>query len=272
MDERSAMSEMRKTLTRMGVAGAASAAVLVATAYFPATAGATMATTSTVLTKPTGTSGHAASTGSLSEIKARAGSAVSHRVNILNSAVANIDAEKDLGAAGRAQLHAFLSADIPRLRQQRHVVAADTVVAQAQHDYVDIFYGFRVFRLVLPAASLAARADRVTKIDLPALRAAVSKAQAAAGGQNQARVEPLVQDLQRQIAAATSGTQGLASTVLAYTPAEWNANNALLTPETTAVSTAEGAIRQGRADVQQIQQELHGATNGGGAKPHHHHR
>jgi hypothetical protein len=261
------MSSTRRNFIGMCAAGAASVAVITGAAYLPGAAGAT---TTTVAQQNTGSKGSATTTHSLTGIRARASSAVTHRVRMLETAAAHVDAERDLGD-GRAQLSAYLKADIPRLQQQEHVVAVDTVVAQAQRDYADIYSGFRVFRLVLPAASLAARADRVTK-DVPALKAAATKAQAAAHAQNQATVEPLVADLQRQIATATSAADGLAATVLAYTPAQLNANSGLLSPATSTISTAEGAIRTGRADVQHIRQDLHAAPGGGRAKPFLHHR
>jgi hypothetical protein len=263
-----------------GVLGAAAA--LAVTACFAGAAGAAGATTgpaksttakstTTLPTKHTGSHARASTVRSLSTIKTEAADAVSNRVRILNSAMARIDNEKDLGA-GRAALRTYLSADAQRLRQQGHVVASDTTGAQAQQDFVDIFSGFRVYRLVLPSASLVVRADRVTQTGLPALKAAAAKVQAASDSRNRATIEPLLADLDHQIAAASTATQGLAATVLAYTPAQWNADNGVLDAASSSVSTAERAIRQGRSDVQHIRQDLHGVGPGGGANPLHLHR
>jgi hypothetical protein len=267
MDERSVMSGMRRNLIRSGVAGVASVAVLTAAACLPAAAVQT-----TLPPKHIGTHSGPASTPTLPGIRSEAAAAVTSRVHVLDVALAHIDAEKDLGA-GRAPLHAYLRAVRQRLQRQGRVVAADSDVAQAQRDFVDVFSGFRVYHLVLPAVSLAVRADRITGTDVPALNSGASKAQGAENHRNNAAVDVLVQDLDRQVAAATSAAQGVAATVLAYTPAQWNANNSLLSAASSAVSTAEGAIRQGRSDVEHIRQDVRGAVSGGRSKPlHHHHR
>jgi hypothetical protein len=259
---------MQKNLIGACAAGAATAAVFAATVCLPAAAGATT-TTTTIPAKHVGTHTTPTTTPSLPAIQAEAKSAVTSRVTTLNKAIDHIETEKNLGGR-RGPLRAYMRADIQRLQQQEHVVAADTDVTQAQRDFVDIFFGFRVYHLVLPAVSLAAQADQVTHTDLPALRAA-AKADAAAQGQTKAAVASLVADLNQQIATATTATHGLASTLLAYTPAQWNASNGLLSPASSSVSTAESAIRQGRADVLHIRQDLHGAVAGGRAKALHHH-
>ena len=40
---------------------------------------------------------------------------------------------------------------------------------------------------------------------------------------NQAELQPLIDDLNSQISTATTATNGLGATVLAFTPAQWNA-------------------------------------------------
>ena len=266
------MSGKRTNLIRMCATGAASGAA----ALVPVAAGATTIPThagthsrTTTIPKHVGTHADAATPRTLAEIKAEAAAAVATRVHTLNTAVASIGEEKGLGD-GLAPLRSYLGADVQPLLQQGRVVAADTTVAQAQKDYEDLFSGFRVYHLLLPAASLAARADRVAESDVPALKKAAAKAQAALRPQNQATVGPHVEDLNRQIAAADSATRGLASTVLAYTPAQWNADDRLLSTATTSVTSAESAIRQGRADVVHIRQDLHSAVKGGRARPFHH--
>ena len=66
---------------------------------------------------------------------------------------------------------------------------------------------------------------------------------------NQATLQPLIDDLNSQISTATNATNGLAATVLAFTPAQWNANNALLAASRSSDQAAAGALQKGRADV-----------------------
>ena len=264
------MNGMRSILTRKCTAGVASAAALGAAVFVPLAAGATTVQNhATTVPKHVGTHAGAATTPTLAGVQAEAAAAVTARTKTLDRAVAATSAAKHLGD-GREALRAYLGADLQPLLQQGRTVATDTTVTQAQRDYEGIFAGFRVYHLVLPAARLAARADRITQSGVPALKAAAARAQTAVAPQKEATVEPLLEDLNRQIGAATSATQGLASTVLAYTPAQWNADYSLLSTASSSLSTAEGAIRQGRADVVQIRQDLHGVVHGGRPqRPHH---
>ena len=54
--------------------------------------------------------------------------------------------------------------------------------------------------------------------------------------------------------------------MLAFTPAQWNADNALLNAPRSSDQTATGALEKGRADITQIVQDLkadHAALGGG---------
>jgi hypothetical protein len=59
-----------------------------------------------------------------------------------------------------------------------------------------------------------------------------------------------------QIAAATTGISGVASTVLGYMPAQWNADHDLLAPAHGAVQAAVASIAKARADAVQIRSVL----------------
>jgi hypothetical protein len=275
------MHGMRSNLIWRCTAGVASAVALGAAVFVPLTAGATTVPKHvTTVPKHVGTHAGPMTTPTLAGIQAEAAAAVTARTKTLDKAVAATGAAKHLGDGGDA-LSAYLGADLQPLIQQGRTVAADSTVTQAQQDYTDIFTGFRVYHLVLPAARLAARADRITQTDVPALTAAAAKAQTAVNSHKQtavearrtAKVEPLLEDLNGQIGSATSATQGLASTVLAYTPAQWNADYSLLSTASSSLSTAEHAIRRARDDVVQIRQDLHGVVHGGRPqRPHHDHR
>jgi hypothetical protein len=73
---------------------------------------------------------------------------------------------------------------------------------------------------------------------------------------NQATLQPLIDDLNGQITTAGNATNGLAAMVLAFTPAQWNANNALLAAARSSDQAAAGALQMARADVAQIRQDL----------------
>jgi hypothetical protein len=204
---------MSKNALRLGTLVLTSAAVL--------GAGGASASAGTPATSPA----------SLSTIQAKAAAAITLRVNDLNAAIAKVNAGKDLGADA-PQLASYLQADIDPLQALGQKIAADTTVAEAQADAATIYINFRVLALVLPAAGVAAVADGIDVTAIPTLTTFSTKAQS--------KVNP------------TNATSGLATSVLGDTPAQWNANHAILAPAAGSVHTAVAGIAKARSDVQQI--------------------
>ena len=99
---------------------------------------------------------------------------------------------------------------------------------------------------------MAAVADGIDVTAIPTLTTFSTKAQSKVNPANQAALQPLIDDLNAQIAAATNATSGLATSVLGDTPAQWNANHAILAPAAGSVHTAVAGIAKARSDVQQI--------------------
>ncbi len=163
----------------------------------------------------------------------------------------------------KSTLASYLGADIAPLQQLNTKIQGDTSIAQARQDFSTIFSGYRVYLLVLPAARIAGDADRISATVVPKLTSDSSKAQAHENASNQAQLAPLIADLNTQIAAATNSTNGLAGTVLGYTAAEWDANNALLSTAKSDDQSAQAAVKKGRQDVVQIVQILRGGAGAG---------
>jgi hypothetical protein len=239
------MSHARTQLLRLGAIALASGTTLGAMA---GTAGAATAASS-------GNSGASAVPATLAGIKAKAATDITDRVDDLSAAIARVNAAKGLGAS-QATLVSYLGTDSAPLQQLNQTIQGDSTLQQAAHDFGTIFSDYRVYRLVLPAARIAADADDATTSAIPNLTADAAKAQARVNPANQATLQPLIDDLNGQVSTATSATSGLAATVLAFTPAQWNADNALLNASWASEQTAAGALEKGRADVKQIVQDL----------------
>ena len=239
------MSHPRTALVRLGAIALASGATLGVVA---GTAGAATPGSS-------GNSGPNAVPASLVGIKARAAADITERVASLNAAIGKVDAAKGLGAS-QATLVSYLGNDIAPLEQLNQTIQGDSTVQQASHDFGTIFSDYRVYRLVLPAAWIAASADHATTTAIPNLTTDAAKAQARVTPANQATVQPLINDLNGQISTAANATDGLAATVLAFAPAQWDADNALLDASKASGQAATGALQKGRADVKQIVQDL----------------
>jgi hypothetical protein len=188
---------------------------------------------------------------SLGTIQAKAADAITLRVDDLNAAISKVNATSHLGSSG-ASLVSYLQADIAPLQALGTKIAGDTSVTTALSDSSTIFSSYRVLALVLPAAHLAAVADGVDVTAIPNLTAISTKATSHVNASNSATLQPLIDDLNAQIQAATAGTANAASTLLAYTPSQWNANPDLLAPSRGSVQAATSAITKARTDVQQI--------------------
>jgi hypothetical protein len=244
------MTPTRTHLIRLGAVALASGATLVAGA------GAAGAATTP---GSSGNSGPSAVPTTLAGIQAKAATDITDRVTSLNQAIARVNAAKDLGA-DQESLASYLGTDGAPLQQLNQTIQADTTVQQAAHDFGTIFSDYRVYVLVLPAARIAGGADEATVTAIPKLTADASKAQAHVTPANQAQLQPLLDDLNSQISAATNATNGLAATVLAFKPSQWNADHDLLAAATSSAQAAGAALKKGRSDVQQIVQDLKGAA------------
>lgn len=211
---------------------------------------------------PAPASGNGASTTGdiLAAIKARAAAAISARESALQAAVTAVDDNKYLTSDDRTRILATLDSDISGLEALAPVIQADTTVAKATADLRTIFTGYRVFALALPQARFAAAADDLTGTVLPRLTDARARLQAllegADSGKNTPAVQAAMTDLGTQISSIASETNGLSGTVLAFTPADWNANHALLVQPRAQLVSARADARTARVDIRTVVKAL----------------
>jgi hypothetical protein len=201
----------------------------------------------------------AATPQTLSDIQSKAARAISLRANDLNAAISKVNADWRLGS-DNAALVAYLQADIAPLQALGQKIAGDTSESTAAADYATIFTNYRVFALVLPAVHIAGGSDQIDVTTVPTLTAVATKAASHLNSANRALLQPLINDLNAQITAATNTTAGVSATVLAYTPSEWNANHDLLASGHSSVQSARNDIAKADADVKQIAAVLKSAA------------
>jgi hypothetical protein len=195
-------------------------------------------------------------TADLAAIKAKAAAAISVRESALGQAVTAVTNNPYLTTADRTAVLSTFTADQSGLSALAPVIQADTTVTQAASDYRSIFTAFRVFALRLPQARFAASADDLTGTVLPRLTNAQSTLQALLSGPDSGKDTPTVQaamaDLAAQINAITSDTRGLSSTVLAFTPDQYNADPAILADPRSQLITARADARKAEADIRTV--------------------
>jgi hypothetical protein len=191
-------------------------------------------------------------TGDPSGLRQQADDAIAVRLTSLQSAATDVTANRWITPADKSTLLTTLQNDTSGLQQLQGRIATDPL-AQLRTDYQSIFLQYRVYLLALPQVRFAAAADDLTAGVLPHLTDAQQKLEALLSGPDSGKDSPAVQaamsDLASQIQAITSATNGLSATVLAYTPAQYDANHALLDPARQALTAAEHEAESARQDV-----------------------
>jgi hypothetical protein len=248
------------TTRRIGWAAALTAAAITGTAILtmPA-AGADPTPASTPASTSTPTAA-ADPTARLATIQAAAKVAITARLSALNATIPVVTANPVITDADRATLLATLNHDVDGLTTLGTKIAGDSTVATAQADYQSIFTGFRVYALALPQVRYASAVDDITALALPKLtNAQATLASLLAGpdaGKNTAAVQAAMTDLPTQITAITTATNGLSTDVLALTPAQYNANHALLSAPRATLVQARADVRSATADIATVLKAL----------------
>jgi hypothetical protein len=219
-----------------------------------------LAATATLAVVPTSAQATPAKTGqTLQQIQASGAVAIARREATLTTTIAAVGANTQITSADRATLNATLTGDQSGLSSLGQKLTADTTVAQASADYTTIYTGFRVYALAVPQVHFAAAADTITVTILPALSNAqqeLTAVLAADPSKNTPAVQASMTDLASRISAVGSATDGLASSVLAYTPAQYDANHALLAAPRTSLRTAQLDVGAARADIVSVTKAL----------------
>jgi hypothetical protein len=243
------MTTSASRLSLGALAAACLATITIATVGVAAPANAATPT-------PTGS----AAAARLTTIQALAKVAIADRVTSLSNTIPSVTANKVITAADRATLLSTLNGDLSGLTALGQRIAADTTAQQAGSDYQMIFTTYRVYALALPQVRYAEAVDDIDGGVVPDLtNAQTTLAGLLAGvdtGKNTPAVQASMADLGKQISAITSTTSGLSSTVLAYTPAQYDANHALLSQPRATLVQARADVKTARADIASVLKAL----------------
>jgi hypothetical protein len=242
---------MKRTLRTAAIAAATGAVLAIGGVAGPAVAGAATPTPATPGT---------ATSAKLVTIQAAAKLAVANRIAALNEAIPEVSANQVVTAADRAALLTILNGDLNAITALGAKIAADTSAAEASADYQTIFTGYRVYALALPQVRYAEAADDLAGGVVTSLTAAQSTLAALLAGADSAKnttaVQAWMSDLGHQISAITSATNGLSATVLADTPAQYDANHALLSQPRASLAGARTDAETARSDVANVLKAL----------------
>ena len=207
-----------------------------------------------------GTASAATSGSGLTDVKAKAATAISARLSSLNSAISAVNNNKWLTSTDKSIALQTLNNDISGLTALGQKIQGDTTLSQAVSDYRTIFTGYRVYLLALPQIRLAAASDDLSTGVVPRLTDAQTRLQNVLNGKDQSKnsssVQAAMADLAKQIQAITQETNGLSGTVLAYTPAQYDANTSILSSARMAIRTARDDTKTARQDIKTVIEAL----------------
>jgi hypothetical protein len=228
-------------LTRIGATAVVGAAVTIGTAGIANAA-----------TSPSGAA--------LARIQVAANTQIAGRLTALDAAIPAVDGNAVITSADKTTLTATLTADVSGLTALRQTIDADTTAQQASIDERTIFTTYRVYALALPQVRYAAAGDGIAGDVLPALTNAQHALETLLAGpdsaKNTAAVQASMNDLEVQLSTAATKSTGLAATVLAFTPAAYDANHALLSPSRQNLAGARAAIASAQADIASVRDAL----------------
>lgn len=196
----------------------------------------------------------------LASIKAKAATAISIRESALQSAIPAFTANPYVTAADRSAILTTLNTDASGLNALAPVIQTDTTAAKARSDYQSIFTQYRVFALALPQSRFAASADDLTGTVIPRLTDAQGRLESLLAGPDSGKdtspVQAAMSDLSSRISGITTATAGLATTVLAYTPAQWDASHTILVQPKANLVTARADARAAGRDIATVIEAL----------------
>lgn len=188
----------------------------------------------------------------LAQVQQAGAAATARRISSLDTAIPKITNNEYLTAAHRAEILGVLNGDLAGMQSLSAKIAADTVLAQAIADYRSIFTEYRVYAVALPQAHYAAAADALTDDAIPHLTAAQAKLAALLAGPDKGKNTPELKaelaDMLAKVNAAAAAINGVAAGALSVTPAQYDANHAVLQGYRDSVRAALADVASARAD------------------------
>ena len=188
----------------------------------------------------------------LAQVQQAGAAATARRISSLDTAIPKITNNEYLTSAHRSEILGVLNADLAGMQSLSAKIAADTVLAQAIADYRSIFTEYRVYAVALPQAHYAAAADALTDDAIGHLTAAQAKLAALLAGPDKGKNTPELQaelaDMLAKVNAAAAAINGVAAGALSVTPAQYDANHAVLQGYRDSVRTALADVASARAD------------------------
>ena len=196
----------------------------------------------------------------LPAIQAAGARATGDRIAALNRTIRGLTRNDCISDGNQSQALGTLNGALAGMEELRDQIAAATDASTAASLYRSVFEDWRVYAVSIPQSLYAASADCLEETAIPALLAAQSKLETALAGPFADAVTPEIEadmaELAAQIAVAQDSVTGAAAAALAVTPADYNANPAVLSDVKVDITTATSAARLARQAAQRVVEAL----------------
>lgn len=240
-----------RTLTRLGIATAATAA-LAAAAALPAQAQSVLGNATTTSSATPGTAG-------LTAAKALATARIDGRLETLRALQLVVNNSAHLTSADRSALSSLISGDVSGLTSLRGKVGGESTVSAVRADETVMVDQYRVYMLVVPKVHLTDAFDieAAAESTLQKVHDELAARLAKEPGGGTATEKSQLADLQAQLQNAQQAESGKVAALLAIQPGpDANAIHSALSPLVSAVKSVRSDLKQARDDAKALRGEL----------------
>lgn len=199
----------------------------------------------------------------LEHVQAVGSCEIDRRLTTIDRLQGLVDEANVLTDAHQAALTGILDASKSGLTALGREIDGDTTVASATEDVHRIFTEYRIYALVTRQVMLVRADDRVdaavARLGGASDRLAAAIAQAEGNGKDVTEAQAHLDAMEAATAAAKSEVAGDAESVLAQTPASWNAGTAkpILDAARASVVAARSDIRTALTEARAVLAALH---------------
>lgn len=197
----------------------------------------------------------------LDKARADCTAAIVARFGELDRLTAEISKAKNLTSSHHASANDIITSSRTGLTTLKAKVAADADAATLKADCESVRTDFRIYALRSPQIHEVIAADAETAATTELLTTATKLGSVLAGlpsSVDTTAAKAALDDMNAKLADAGTVLTGVADRIIALTPADYNANPAVLDTDHTALKTGRGDLRTAGADAKTVVRFLKG--------------
>jgi hypothetical protein len=200
----------------------------------------------------------------MGHLQTRGSAEITRRISNLGDALTKLNATSKLSATDKAALVGQVNLELTALANLKTKLVSDTDLASARVDVASIVGDYRVYVLMLPKTRMIASSDQTSIVEdkLGAINATLQAKldTMKTAGKDTTVMQASLDDLKSKTADATTKTTGMSAQLLVLTPAQYDANHALLQPFHQSLEAAQVDLKAARDDASSVAASL-GATH-----------